>query len=93
MRGGGIIETSATPMQVLHQGATGLVPPTAFKKRFLLACLPTYVEAKSNLPFLAKVAAARCYHVAVARPTLKYKTTNLEVNGSWPRANGQSTNN
>ena len=59
-RGGGIIKTSATPMQVLHQGANGLVPPTTFKKRFLLACLPTYLEAKSNLPFLAKVVAARC---------------------------------
>ena len=60
MRGGGIIETSATPMQVLHQGANGLVPPTAFKKLFFLACLPTYLGANNNLPFLAKVVAARC---------------------------------
>ena len=72
-------------MQVLHQGANGLVPPTAFKKLFLLACLPTYLEAKKNLPFLAKVAAARCHHVAVARPVLTYKTANIEVNGPCPK--------
>ena len=78
--------------QVLHQGANGLVPPTAFKKLFLLACLPTYLDAKKNLPFLAKVAAIRCHHLAVARPILKYKTTNVEVNGDWPRANDKSIN-
>ena len=92
LRGGGIVKTNTTPMQVLHQGTNGLVPPIAFKKLFLFACLPTYLDAKKNLPFLAKVVAIRCHHLAVARPILKYKTTNLEVNGSWPRANGQSTN-
>ena len=29
-------------------GANGLVPPIAFKKLFLLACLPTYLEAIGN---------------------------------------------
>ena len=92
LRGGGIVKTNTTPMQVLHQGANGLVPPTAFKKLFLLACLPTYLDANKNLPFLAKVAEARCHHVAVARPTLKYKITNLDVNGSWPRSYGKRMN-
>ena len=93
LRGGGIVKTNTTPMQVLHQGTNGLVPPTRFKKFFLLACLPTYLEAKKKLPFFANVARTRCHHVAAARPTLKYKTTNLEVNGSWPRASVKSIGN
>ena len=93
LRGGGIVKTNTTPMQVLHQGTNGLVPPIAFKKLFLFACLPTYLEAKKNLPFLARVASVRCHHVAAARPMLKYKTTDLEVNGSGPRASVKSLSN
>ena len=83
LKGGGVVKTSTTPMQVLHKGPkNGLAPPAIFRKTFLYTCLPAYLERKKNLPFLAKIAAVRCHYLAAARPVLNYKVVKIQVDGS-----------
>ena len=80
---GGVIKTNTSPMQILHQrGGTGPVPPTVFKKFFLMSCLPMYLDHKRSLPCLAQVAEVRCHHVAQPRPVINYKVARIQVKGT-----------
>ena len=58
------------------------MPPTVFKKFFLMSCLPMYLDHKRSLPCLAQVAEVRCHHVAQPRPVLNYKVARIQVKGT-----------